>query len=98
MLHKLTDHEKWSTVTKFNISFATKLSFSLFLNTALITVAVEVLTFHNFYGVGGLIQTESFMFIMNALFPPLCWLIDPWSILKNYQRNKLKAEKVSSLT
>lgn len=58
-MHHIVDHEKWSTKTKLNISFGTKLTLALFCNTALITLAVEIITFGNYYGVGGMITTES---------------------------------------
>ena len=55
IIHAVVDREKWSTKTKLNISFATKLTLTLFFNTAMITLAVEVLTFKNYYGTGGII-------------------------------------------
>ena len=76
----LIDPEKWSTKTKMNISFAIKLTLVLFCNTALMTLAVEILTFDDYYGTGGMIGTESMVFILNALIPPLVWLINPWFI------------------
>lgn len=36
---------------------------ALFSNTALITLAVEIVTFGNYYGVGGMIATESMVFL-----------------------------------
>jgi len=66
-----------------NISFAIKLTLVLFCNTALMTLAVEILTFDNYYGNGGMIGTESMVFILNAFVPPLAWLINPWYIFKN---------------
>lgn len=80
IVHQVVDKEKWSTKTKMNISFAIKLTLVLFCNTALITLAVEILTFENYYGTGGMIGTESMVFILNAVVPPLAWLINPWYI------------------
>jgi len=78
--HHLTDLEKISTKSLFNISFGKKLSVALFVNSALITYFVEILGDKNYYGPGGFIYTESWVFIFNAFIPPLVWLIDPWSI------------------
>jgi len=70
-----------------NISFAIKLTLVLFCNTALMTLAVEILTFDDYYGTGGMIGTESMVFILNALIPPLVWLINPWYILRKRERD-----------
>jgi hypothetical protein len=59
----------------------------LFFNTALITFFVEILTFKNYYQAGGMIFTESIVFIMNAFIPPLVWIFDPWGFFKNIIRN-----------
>lgn len=52
------------------------------------TFAVELLTFNNYYGMGGMIYTESIVFIVNAFMPPLIWACDPWAILKNRKRKQ----------
>ena len=84
-----------------NISFAIKLTLVLFCNTALMTLAVEILTFDDYYGTGGMIGTESMVFILNALIPPLVWLINPWYIQRKRERDteeKLHLESRSVLT
>lgn len=86
--HIIVDKELWSTKTKFNISFANKLSLALFLNSAMITYFVEILGEKNYYGPGGFIYTETFVFIWNAIIPPMVWLIDPWTLIKDYKRNQ----------
>ncbi|KAL4476129.1 hypothetical protein ABPG74_009862 [Tetrahymena malaccensis] len=100
LVHHIVDAEKWSTKTKLNISFAFKLTIALFFNTALITVLIEIILFKNFYGIGGgMILNEQLVFIFNAIIPSLAWVIDPWSIIKNIQRNKeLKNKEKSVLT
>ncbi len=100
LVHKIVDKEKWPTKTQLNISYATKLTLALFTNTALITFCVEIMLFHNFYGIGGgMIYSEFVVFILNAFVPPLVWLIDPWSLIKNKQRNnELKKGNKSTLT
>lgn len=71
---------------------AEKLASALFFNTALITFAVEILAFGNYYGEGGMIFTEFYVFIMNALIPQLAWLIDPWGIIQYFKRRKALAQ------
>ena len=100
LVHHIVDREKWSTKTKLNTSFATKLTLALFTNTALITFFVEIIFFKNYYGIGGgMIFSEYIVFILNAFIPSLTWIIDPWSIIQNYKRNKeLRKGDKSSLT
>ena len=86
--HKIADTELRSTKSKFNISFAMKLSIALFANSAMITYFIEILGESNYFGPGGFIFTESFVFLWNALIPPLVWLIDPWEKMKNAERDK----------
>ncbi|EGR32359.1 protein kinase domain protein [Ichthyophthirius multifiliis] len=99
-IHQIVDHEKWLTKTNLNISFARKLTLALFTNTALITFFVEIIFFRNYYGIGGgMIYGEYLVFINNAIIPALAWIIDPWSIWKNFKRNKeLKKGNQSTLT
>lgn len=65
---------------------------ALFSNTALITLAVEIVTFGNYYGVGGMISCESMVFFFNALVPPLAWAVDPWH-LKKVKKRKIEIAK-----
>lgn len=58
VFHIIVDTEYYSTKTKFNIAFATKLTLALFCNSALITYFVEILSSDNYYGPGGFIYTE----------------------------------------
>jgi hypothetical protein len=80
ILHIIVDKELISTKSKFNTAFAQKLATSLFVNTALITFIVEIIGEKNFWGPGGFIYTESWVFIWNAIIPPTVWLLDPWTI------------------
>lgn len=57
------------------------------------TLAVEDITFHNFYQHEyGVIEEESVMFLINAFFVPLIWLINPEQIQILIQR-KLSENK-----
>lgn len=80
VLHYIVDEELISNKTKFNISYAHKLSVALFLNTAGLSYIIDIVILKNIIGQGGFIQNETQVFILNAVFPPLVWLVDPWSI------------------
>ena len=86
--HMITDTEKLSSFTELNISFAFKGSICLFLNTAIISFVIDIVMFDIILGEGGFIGNESQVFILNALFPPVAYFIDPWTIWTNYRRNK----------
>lgn len=86
--HNIVDTERISSKTKFNIQFATKLSVALFINTAVISYVIDIVIVDNIIGEGGFIYNESKVFILNALFPPIVWLIDPYNLLKVHTRNK----------
>ena len=86
VFHMIVDAEYYSTKTKFNIAFAMKLTIGLFVNSALLAYFVEILGEKNFYGPGGFIYTETWVFIWNCLVPPTVWLIDPWTIIKDRER------------
>lgn len=73
------------------------MTLALFSNTALITLAVEIITFGNYYGVGGMIATESMVFVFNAIVPPLAWAVDPWHLNKNRKRRNELAKGDKSL-
>lgn len=49
---------------------------------------VEILGEKNYFGPGGFLFTESFVFLWNAVIPPMVWLWDPWSMIKNHERNQ----------
>ena len=87
VIHYIVDLELISTKTKFNIVYAKKLSVALFLNTAVLSYIIDILILENIIGEGGFIQNESQVFILNALFPPFVWLVDPWTMIKDYTRN-----------
>ena len=36
-----------------------------------------------------MIESEHWIFIFNAFFAPIVWLIDPWTIEKNCKRRKI---------
>lgn len=88
ILHYIVDLEKISNKTKFQISYGTKYSIALFSNAALMSYIIDILILDNIIGYGGFIYNESLIFILNAILPPLVWLIDPWNIVKKWQRHR----------
>ena len=53
------------------------------------TLAVEAITLHNYYSHPyGVIDEETIMFILNALFVPFFWLVNPFQMWKLYKRGK----------
>ncbi|CAD8188436.1 unnamed protein product [Paramecium octaurelia] len=83
----ITKVEKISTNTKFQISYANKLTIALFANAAIVSYVIDILIFSNVYGFGGFMYNETLIFIMNAAIAPLIWLIDPLSLFKKLQRD-----------
>ena len=61
----------------------------MFFNTAIINLLLDVFFFKNVFGQGGLIYTEFWVFITNALVSPLLLLFDFSTIKKKIQRKKI---------
>lgn len=57
----------------------------LFVNSAIIAFLASTFYTRNIYGPGGLIYTETYFFISNAIIPPLVNLISPDRIVKGIQ-------------
>ncbi|CAD8147563.1 unnamed protein product [Paramecium octaurelia] len=95
IVHYIVDDEKISNKTKFQISFVYKYALALFLNAAIISFLVDIVILKNVKGAGGFIQNESQIFVLNAIFPPFIWFVDPWSLCKNIWRKYIisKGEK-----
>ena len=98
LINEICDREKWNTHGKMNVSFGYKLTIALFFNNALITLIVELISFNNYYGVGGMIYLEFIIFILNSFVPALSWIIDPSTIAKNLKRKKEMVYLNSTLT
>lgn len=97
IIHHIVDLEKIGNKTHFQISFARKLSVALFMNAAVISYVIDIVIQNNIYDYGGFIYNESLIFMLNALFPPLVWLVDPWTIMKDRQRKKALQENDKAL-
>jgi hypothetical protein len=53
----------------------------MFFTTALMTLMVEAMIYVNYTGSLGVIEEETFMFIFNAYFGPIVWLINPYNMV-----------------
>jgi hypothetical protein len=95
LFYKFTILEKHSTTSKFQFSYELKMLLGLFFTTALMTLAVEAIRFHNYYSHPyGVIDEETIMFFMNSFFVPFFWLVNPTRIYKQIVR-KIKFGKPS---
>lgn len=63
-----------------------KYSLGMFFTTALMTLAVQAITFKNFYSHQyGVIEQETIMFFVTAFFIPMVWMIHPYNLAKKFQ-------------
>jgi hypothetical protein len=67
----LVHFESYETYSLYVVSLATKLSLMLFFNSAIIAFLVSTYYTENIYGAGGLIYTEVYFFVSNAIVPPI---------------------------
>lgn len=94
LFHIFTELEVPSTVSTLQFSFALKYSLGLFFTTAIMSLAVEAIKFENYYSHPyGVVDEESIMFGMNAIFVPLFWLVNPLRIYKIIKRKLKKGSK-----
>lgn len=93
--HKLTDYQKQKTGGDLEWSFAIKNVLGLFFTTAIMTLLVEDIKFHNIYTHDyGVIQEESIMFFFNGFLAPLIWLINPWHIYHILRKRYYEGDKL----
>ena len=79
-----------STTSILQFSFALKYALGLFFTTAIMTLAVEAIKEQNYFSHPyGVIDEESIMFVMNAVFIPFFWMVNPFRIARIIKR-KLK--------
>lgn len=94
LFHHFTDLEKHVTTAKLQFSFGLKYALGLFFTTALMTLAVEAIKFHNYYSHPyGVVDEESIMFFMNSFFVPFFWLINPLRLYKIIKRKIYHGKK-----
>jgi hypothetical protein len=87
VLHWFTDLEKHTTGGEYEFSFGLKYTLGLFFTTAVMTLLVEDITFHNIYKEEyGVVEEESIMFFFNSFLVPIIWLINPWHIVHVIRR------------
>jgi hypothetical protein len=59
----------------------------MFFTTALMTLAVEAISFGNYYAHDyGVIEEETVFFFMNSFLVPLIWLINPFHLFAILRR------------
>lgn len=94
VLHQFAHLEKHENAADEEFSFALKYTLGLYFTTALMTLAVEDITYHNFYSHEfGVIEEESIMFFLNAFFIPLLMFVNPWQIKRVVVRYFKKEKK-----
>lgn len=81
LFHVITHYEKHLSVSSENYSFALKYTLCMFFTTACMTLLVEAIIYGNYMGSLGVIEEETSMFIFNAYFTPLVWLINPYNVV-----------------
>ncbi|CAD8065296.1 unnamed protein product [Paramecium sonneborni] len=93
LMKKFVFLELHSTQTEFNISFANKLGIAQFINTAIIPLLVNIVLndqdiLTQTWKDGGLISDVYLVLIMNAIFPWLFNLFDPYHFYRQYRIRK----------
>lgn len=89
VLHHFTHMERHYNKAHEDFSFAFKYTVGMFLTTAFMTVIVEALQANNYYkDEFGVIAEETIMFIFSALIIPLNWLINPYRLCHNCEREE----------
>ena len=94
LFHYFTDLERHSTTHKFQFSFCLKYCLGLFFTTALMTLIVEAFILKNYYQHDfGVIEEETIMYIVNSVFVPIFWAINPIYLYKKCVASRHKGEK-----
>lgn len=85
LFHKFTDMERHRSTHKFQFSFCLKYCLGLFFTTALMTLIVEAFILGNYYKHDyGVIEEETIMYIINSLFVPIFWAINPMFLYRKF--------------
>jgi hypothetical protein len=59
----------------------------LFFTTAIMTLLVEDIRFHNIYSHDyGVVEEETIMFFMNSFLVPFIWFVNPWQLMIRAKR------------
>ncbi|CAD8174102.1 unnamed protein product [Paramecium pentaurelia] len=99
IIRKFAELEAPATKTEYDISAAKKLGFAQFLNTAIITLIVNLVIIKegekSYYAVikqGGLNQDVMLIFITNGIMPWLTSIIDPFYLYKLFMRFQIQSQ------
>jgi len=105
------NNEKYSTFTRYSCEITKKLLLAQIFNTAFtpliakvalsvdfssIVTAREGLQGTIFYGKGGLLESMYYIFIINAIVPPIMTILHPFRIIKHFKRKMLINKKQES--
>lgn len=94
LFHKFTDKERHANTFNFQFSFCLKYCLGLFFTTALMTLIVEAFLLKNYYKHDyGVVEEETIMFMINSLFVPILWLINPSYLAYRYNKWKSFGQK-----
>lgn len=87
VLHSFTHLEKHDNKAHEDFSFAFKYALGMFFTTAIMTILVEALKYHNYYKHDfGVIEEETIMFFLCAFMVPVIWFINPFQLCHLYDR------------
>ncbi|CAK64281.1 unnamed protein product (macronuclear) [Paramecium tetraurelia] len=99
IIRKFAELEAPTTKTEYDISAAKKLGFAQFLNTAIITLIVNLVIVKegekSYYAVikqGGLNQDVMLIFITNGIMPWLMALLDPFYLYRLFMRYQIQLQ------
>lgn len=97
----LTIYQRLETKTKFNVSIAKFISVSLFLNSSVIPIVLQVMVYasgylRRIYENGGLLQNQNSLLLINVISPSLTQMLDIPKMTKlvkrwHYEKNKEKS-------
>lgn len=80
--------EKHHTFTYYNTSVGIKLTAAQCINTALITIIVNMDWEDDWFVAGGLVVDMTFVLLSNAFVAPLLYVLSPMYFLKRYKQRK----------
>ena len=106
-IKKFAHYEKHWTYTRFNISYAKKLAFTQFLNTAIIPYIVNIhfnvarlsLKAQQKMDIaGGLIEDIHFIILLDMMLPLVNYFFNIWHIFRLFKRWRIRSGGRQDLT
>jgi len=93
-IRKLSAYEKHQTYTYYFMSVANKLSYAQFVNTAIITLLVQIVITENdvkLWTRNSLVSGVFFLYLLNAFVPSLSYYFNPFYILRIFKRSSVRS-------